>query len=111
MYSVVVGGWAIGIYILQLIWENLRVILTNYTNYILYYMLTTGVISFVICYRMGPPTNPRSKNLIKWTLQMIGLIMVFNCSHYQEASMGIVVMVLISYNIPHSWISKSKTLW
>lgn len=111
MYGFVVGGWAVGVYVLQLLWDNLRVILTQYSNYVMYYMIATGFISFLLCYRMGPPTNPRSKNLIKWTLQSVGLVLVFNCSHYQEAAMGLVVICMIAYNFPKKWVAKTKTMW
>lgn len=111
MYGFVAGGWAVGIYVLQILLENVRVIFTSYSNYVLYYMIATGFISFVLCYRMGPPTNPRSKNLIKWALQTTGLVMVFNCSHYQEAAMGIIVLLLIGYNFPRSWLLMSQTYW
>lgn len=60
---------------------------------------------------MGPVTNSRTKNLIKWTLQGIGLISIFYSSEYQEAAMGQIILLLIAYNFPKSWVSKSKTYW
>jgi hypothetical protein len=71
MYGFVIGGWTVGIYFLQLIWENLRLIIMQYQNHVLSYVVFTGLISFVVCYRLGPVTDHRSKNLIKWALQVL----------------------------------------
>lgn len=111
MYGFVIGGWTVGVYLLQLLWDNFRLIITTYKSYVMWYVLATGVISFVICYRLGPVSNPRSKDIIKWTLQTLALFMIFHSSHFREAAMGIIVILLISYNIPRAWISKSQTYW
>ncbi|RZC32809.1 transmembrane protein 194A, partial [Asbolus verrucosus] len=91
MYGVAACGWTVGIYILQLLWDNIRVILLNYKTYVLWYALITGVISFIICYRWGPVENERSRNLIRWTLQGLGLGAMFWSTHFQEAAMGQIV--------------------
>jgi hypothetical protein len=71
MYGFLIGGWTVGIYFLQLIWENFRLIIMQYQDYVLSYIVVTGLVSFVVCYRLGPVTNHRSKNLIKWALQVL----------------------------------------
>lgn len=71
MYGIVIGGWTVGIYLLQLVWENLRLIIIQYQTHVLYYVVFTGFVSFVVCYRLGPVTDQRSKNLIKWALQVL----------------------------------------
>ena len=71
MYGFVVGGWAVVVYLFQLLWDNLRVILVDYRMYVAAYVGITGFISFIICYRFGPVTDKRSRNLIKWTLQVL----------------------------------------
>ncbi|XP_044742542.1 nuclear envelope integral membrane protein 1 isoform X2 [Chrysoperla carnea] len=111
MYGFVIGGWTIGVYLLQLILENVRTIFVTYQTYLMYYVLATGFISFVICYRLGPPTNPRSKNLIRWSLMGAALLTIFHSSHFHEATMGFIVILVISYNIPKLWIAKSRTFW
>lgn len=70
MYSFIAAGWTVGVYIVSQVWENVRTIFMNYKIYVLYYGLATGIISFCICYRMGPVTDPRSIDLIKWLLQV-----------------------------------------
>lgn len=70
MYSFLAGGWTIGIYIVQMLWDNVRLIAVEYKSYVFYYILSTGIISFVVCYRYGPVSDPRSINLIRWALQV-----------------------------------------
>ncbi|XP_022919466.1 nuclear envelope integral membrane protein-like [Onthophagus taurus] len=111
MYGVVIGGWTLGVYLLQMLWDNVRVIMTFYRTYLLWYIVITGFISFVVCYRFGPITNTRTQNIIKWFLQLLSLILIFNSSEFHEASMGQIVILLVVYNFPKSWVSKSKTYW
>lgn len=70
MYSVLAGGSSVCLYLLQLFWENMRLVLTEYKTYFLTCLTTTSVISFIICYRFGPVSDPRSIKLIQWTLQV-----------------------------------------
>ena len=47
MYGVAACGWTVGIYLLQLLWDNIRVILLNYKTYLVWYTVITGLISFI----------------------------------------------------------------
>lgn len=111
MYGFVIGGWTVGIYFLQLIWENLRLIIIQYQTHVLSYVVFTGLVSFVVCYRLGPVTDQRSKNLIKWALQGASLAMVFFSSQFQEASVAIIVILVAAYNFPAVWTSKLLAYW
>uniref|UniRef100_A0A0A9WCK4 Transmembrane protein 194A n=1 Tax=Lygus hesperus TaxID=30085 RepID=A0A0A9WCK4_LYGHE len=99
MYSFLAGGWTVGLYMAQLVWDNIRTILVNYKMYVLYYALATGLISFIICYRIGPVTDPRSVDLIKWTLQAVALVTIFCSTDHQEAGMALAVIVFVSYHL------------
>ncbi|XP_025832391.1 nuclear envelope integral membrane protein 1 isoform X2 [Agrilus planipennis] len=111
VYGVAVCGWTVGVYFAQLVWENMQIILLNYQMYVAWYILGTGLISFIVCYRWGPVTNQRTKNLIRWTLQGVGLLAVFFSSHFQEAAMGQVIILLTLHNFPDKWIKMTKTYW
>lgn len=111
MYGTVIFGWSVGIYILQMLWENLQVILISYQTYVVWYIVGTGLISFVVCYRWGPVTNQRTKNLIRWMLKGLGLTAIFLSSQFQEAAVGQIVILLLAHNFPKSWLNKSKTYW
>ncbi|KAK3928827.1 Nuclear envelope integral membrane protein 1 [Frankliniella fusca] len=105
------GGSAVGIYLWRMIWENLRFILVEYRQFVLSYFGITGLISFVICYRYGPVTDKRSKNLIKWSLQILSLVMVFLSSQFQEATIAIVLLLFALYKFPRSLVSKARSQW
>ena len=47
MYGVVIGGWTIGVYVLQMLWENLSSVMTTYKSYVMWYLVVTGVASFM----------------------------------------------------------------
>lgn len=64
-----------------------------------------------MCYRWGPVQDDRTKNLIKWTLQIIGLTLVFFSSHFQEAAMGQIVLLVLFHYIPKKWLSAPKSYW
>lgn len=107
MYSFLAGGWTLGLYLAQLVFDNIKTVVVEYKNYVLYYVLTTGIISFIICYRLGPVTDPRSINLIKWAMQSVGLMIMFFSSDFQEASMALSLVLLILYNLPFMFIGRS----
>ncbi|XP_049820951.1 nuclear envelope integral membrane protein 1a isoform X2 [Aethina tumida] len=111
MYGVIGCGWTVVLYLTQILWDNLRMVIENYREYLLGYTLITGLISFILCYRWGPVQDDRTKNLIKWTLQIIGLTLVFFSSHFQEAAMGQIVLLVLFHYIPKKWLSAPKSYW
>lgn len=74
--------------------------LAQYWQYVLGYIIITGLISFCACYRYGPVTDPRSLNLIQWFIQVLGLILVYQGTQIPELSVAIIVVLLTLYNIP-----------
>lgn len=71
MYLMVGTGWAMSSWLARIIWENAQVILLQYRDYVIWYTLITSTISFLICYRIGPVTNTRTKQIIQWFLQVM----------------------------------------
>ena len=62
--------------------------LTNigrYYHWVIAYVLGAGVVSFAVIYRLGPPSNPRTLNLIQWAMQLAGLATVVLSSYHQVA--------------------------
>lgn len=69
-YGLWLGGLPVAVYLFQLLWDNLRVVLVDYRLYVLSYAAFTGFLSFIVCYRFGTVTDKRSRNIIKWSLQV-----------------------------------------
>nr|CAH7756144.1 unnamed protein product [Callosobruchus chinensis] len=111
MYGILGCGWTVVIYMLQMLWDNLRTILSSYRLYVMWYTIATGILSFILCYRWGPIENQRTINIIKWFMQFVGLACIYKSSDYQEAAMGQIVILLLSYNLPQKWIAAPKTYW
>ncbi|XP_005188595.2 nuclear envelope integral membrane protein [Musca domestica] len=111
MYGVLIGGWTIGLYVIQMLWENLQVIIVTYRTYVFWYILITGVVSFFFCYRWGPPTNKRSKNIIKWLLQLMSLLLIYLSSYYEEATAAIIIITIVLHYFPRSFWYKCRALW
>merc|ERR1719481_96958 len=58
---------------------------------------------------MGPPSNPRTINLIQWSMQFVALVMVVMSSYYQAASL-LLSLALITWScIPASFKSGVNT--
>ncbi|XP_066491654.1 nuclear envelope integral membrane protein 2 isoform X3 [Tiliqua scincoides] len=71
------GCWFSSLYLLYTWKDYLIHLWYHYTRYILGYILIVGFTSFGICYKHGPLNSERSMNLFMWTLQLIGLILVY----------------------------------
>ncbi|CAG4916736.1 unnamed protein product [Colias eurytheme] len=110
-YGILIGGWTVGVYLFQQIWENIRTLVVSYQAYLFWYTFLAGFISFVVCYRIGPPRNQRSKNLVMWTLQLVGVFTTFFSSQYQEASAAIVIASLVAKYFPQSWLYAIQGYW
>lgn len=100
MYGVLIGGWTVGFYVIRLLWDNLQMIMMTYRNYVCWYIVITGIISFFLCYRWGPPKNRRSKNIIKWLLQLIALVLIYFSSNFYEAAIAIMIMTFVLCYFP-----------
>lgn len=79
MYGFALGGWALFLYFMQILWDNLQVVLLSYKTYVAWYIVVSGVISFFICYRMDPLQNEKNRKIVKWSLQ-VNYCPRFSCS-------------------------------
>jgi hypothetical protein len=43
--------------------------------------------------------------------QGASLVMIFFSSHFQEAAIAIIVIILLAYNFPAAWTSKLLAYW
>eukprot|EP00099_Drosophila_melanogaster_P017215 NP_573142.1 uncharacterized protein Dmel_CG9723 [Drosophila melanogaster] len=111
MYGVLIGGWTIGFYVIKQLADNLRLILITYRDHVLGYLVITGLISFLICYRIGPPKNPRSQTIVMWVLQAIGAVMAYFSSWHTSAVIFIMVLVFVAHYFPISWTNQIKFMY
>jgi len=102
------GKWALAcyslsVYFLTTIWYNLKQYLVENHIYVLGYLVISALISFAACYRMGPVSNPRTINLIQWTMQLAALILIYLSSYHQVASLSLAICILSWSLIPDTF--------
>lgn len=111
MYGVLASGWTLVAYLGQVIYENIQLILISYQKYVAMYCLAASIISFAVCYYKGPPKSERSRNLIKWGLQLAGLVSIFFSSEFREATVGIIVGSIALYFFPLGVFDGVRRFW
>ncbi|XP_053603349.1 nuclear envelope integral membrane protein isoform X2 [Plodia interpunctella] len=110
-YGVLIGGWTVGVYIWQQVWENTRGLLVTHHSTVMWYLIAASFASLLVCYRIGPPRNARTKNMVMWTLQAAGVVMVFSSSSYQDAAGAVIVLSLLIKYFPRSLLLRIQGYW
>ncbi|XP_030366162.1 nuclear envelope integral membrane protein 1 [Strigops habroptila] len=101
VYFLLVGGWSFSLYLLQLVFKNLREICKTYWQYLLGYLLLMGFVSFGICYRYGPLENERSINLLSWALQLLGLLLMYSGIQIHPIALALVLIAICTKNLEY----------
>lgn len=65
------------------------------------YVAVVGFISFAVCYRYGPLVDEKSINILSWTLQLFGLLLVYLGIQIQQVAFAIIVAALFSKNLEY----------
>lgn len=65
------------------------------------YVVVVGFISFAVCYRYGPLADEKSINILSWTLQLFGLLLVYLGIQIQQVAFAIIVAALFSKNLEY----------
>jgi len=94
-------AYSLAIYLMTRTWYNIKEYLTEqYFHLVIGYIFTAGLISFAVIYRMGPPSDHRTLNLITWSMQLVALCMIFLSSYHQTASLALIIAVVSWAAIP-----------
>ncbi|XP_067123313.1 nuclear envelope integral membrane protein isoform X2 [Centruroides vittatus] len=110
-YSILIFGWSLVLYLLQLIWENIKSLVESYREFLIAYFIIIAVISSTICYYYGPVTNYKTLNLIQWSLQLIGLSIIFFSSEFREVPTVIIITIITIHVFPQKWLIRGRMLW
>ena len=65
------------------------------------YVAVVGFISFAVCYRYGPLSDQKTINILSWTLQLLGLFLVYLGIQIQQVAFAIIVAALFSKNLEY----------
>ncbi|ROL47005.1 Nuclear envelope integral membrane protein 1a [Anabarilius grahami] len=100
-YVLLMGGWSFSLYIIQLVFRNLQIILKDHWHLAIGYTIVVGFISFAVCYRYGPLVEERSINILSWTLQIFGLLLVYAGIQVQQVALAIMIAAFCSKNLEY----------
>ncbi|XP_053211486.1 nuclear envelope integral membrane protein 1-like [Panonychus citri] len=75
----------------------------NYGTYIAVYTMFSAVIALAYAYRYGPPTHPKTLNLVQWTIQFISLSLILLSNPIQLVGLSLCALIVIHYNFSHFW--------
>ncbi|XP_051856823.1 nuclear envelope integral membrane protein 1 [Antechinus flavipes] len=106
VYIILVGGWSFSLYLIQLVFKNLQDICRFYWQYLLTYIFVVGFLSFAVCYKYGPLENERSINLLTWTLQLTGLLLMYSGVQIRQIAFALIIVAFCTKNLeyPVQWI-------
>ncbi|TKR77673.1 hypothetical protein L596_018600 [Steinernema carpocapsae] len=91
----VIAGYAVSSYVMYMMWDFLWSMIVAYQTYILHYMSVTAVISMLFCYWKGPPTNPRTQDIMQWTVQLISTLAIYLSMHDRFFALTVISLLLI----------------
>ncbi|AWP10212.1 putative transmembrane protein 194A-like [Scophthalmus maximus] len=109
-YLLIVGGWSFSLYAIQLVCRNLSIILREHWHMAIGYVGVVGFLSFVVCYRYGPLVDEKSVNILSWTLQLFGLLLIYLGIQIQQVAFAIMVATLLSKNLEYP-VSVAVAAW
>ncbi|KAJ8258163.1 hypothetical protein GJAV_G00193850 [Gymnothorax javanicus] len=78
-----------------------RLILKEHWHLAIGYIAVVGFISFAVCYRHGPLVEERSINILSWTLQIFGLLLVYAGIQVQQVALAIIVAAFCAKNLEY----------
>jgi hypothetical protein len=102
--GILTGGYTLFASFFYWFWNHaLEVAISNW-QYVTAYIIVAALISFAVLYRMAPPTNERTLNLIQWTVQLGGVACIFLSFPMREVGVASVAITLLLYNFT-GWCS------
>ncbi|XP_053499660.1 nuclear envelope integral membrane protein 1 [Ictalurus furcatus] len=100
-YLLIAGGWSFSLYVIQLVFKNLQLILKEHWHLAIGYATVVGFVSFAVCYRHGPLVEERSINILSWTLQIFGMLLIYAGTQVQQVALAIMVAAFCSKNLEY----------
>ncbi|XP_030623522.1 nuclear envelope integral membrane protein 1 [Chanos chanos] len=109
-YVLMVGGWSFSLYVIQLVLKNLQLILKEHWHFAIGYAAVVGFVSFAVCYRHGPLLEERSINILSWTLQLFGLLLIYAGIQVQQVALAVMGAAFCSKNLEYP-VALGLNIW
>ncbi|XP_035629419.1 nuclear envelope integral membrane protein 2 isoform X1 [Oncorhynchus keta] len=81
-------------------WEDIT---TLYWKHALGYLVVTGLISWVVCYKHGPISSERTLSLLTWGLQCLAMGLMYYGVTYPQASYLLLGILLVFKALPYAY--------
>ncbi|KAK0416824.1 hypothetical protein QR680_012704 [Steinernema hermaphroditum] len=91
----VLAGYAFSSYVMYNMWGYVWSLIVAYQTYFTYYVCSSASFALLFCYWQGPPSNPRTYDVMQWTLQLISTLTVYLCLPDHYVSLGIIAPLLL----------------
>lgn len=72
-YVALTSIWFFSLYLAGETWNRFSEMVQEKLPYMIVYISTGSLIAFFTCYRLGPPSHPRTIDILTWTLQVTKL--------------------------------------
>ena len=110
-FSWVFLAYSMSLYLMGTIWYSLESMLSpTILPWVGLYCVVTGLVSWAILYRIGPPSHPRTLSLIQWAIQCLSMTMMTMSSYNTKASIMATIFLLLVSALPVrsicTWIAK-----
>ena len=100
--GLLLGGYSFTGFIMHWIYSQGLVFVQQNLFFFLCYIVISGMISFAILYRMGP-AHERTMTLVKWSLQLVSLGLIFLSMQFLPFGVALVTGLLVWHNAPE-WL-------
>lgn len=101
--ALMIGCWFASMYIMSQLMDDPKVLSNEHKVYSLGYVFIVGSLSFAVCYRHGPLVDARSITLLKWTLQLLSLLLVYWGVSARLFAFTAVGLLLASKGLHYPW--------
>lgn len=91
--------------------EDLKWLWYENRMYILGYVLTVGFLSFAVCYKHGPLVDERSRSLLKWTLQLFSLFLIYSGVSVPQFAYTVILLIPLSRSLHYPMKAFNHMRW
>ncbi|XP_077010602.1 nuclear envelope integral membrane protein 2 isoform X2 [Tamandua tetradactyla] len=109
--ALMVGCWFASVYVVCQLMEDLMWLWYENRIYVFGYILVVGFFSFAVCYKHGPLVDKRSINLLKWTLQLFSLVLIYSGVNAPQFAYAVMVLIMSSRTLGYPLKAFSYLCW
>ncbi|XP_016017020.2 nuclear envelope integral membrane protein 2 [Rousettus aegyptiacus] len=110
-WALMIGCWFTSVYVVCQLMEDLKWLWYENRMCILGYVLTVGFLSFAVCYKHGPLVDERSRSLLKWTLQLFSLFLIYSGVSVPQFAYTVILLILLSRSLHYPMKAFSHMRW